>query len=117
MIIFRFCVLLFIYFSLRRFLFCFACRVYRSLRFLPHFQCRHVVLPRPPYTFTFVFSVFHSSRCLSIEFAVSLSSHCACVCLCVFFYFCTSFYFVFLILNISLALEYHKSRALRLRFT
>lgn len=27
MIIFRFCVLLFIYFSLRRFLFCFACRV------------------------------------------------------------------------------------------
>lgn len=38
--------------------------------------------PPSPHIFTFVFSVFHSSRCLSIEFAVSLT-----LSVCVFFLF------------------------------
>lgn len=49
--------------------------------------------PPSPHIFTFVFSVFHSSRCLSIEFAVSLTlSVCVCFLFFALLFICISYF-------------------------
>lgn len=83
-----FCFVLLVAFNAR----CAFCRIFNAGMWFS-------IRPPFPSSFTFIFSVIHSSRCLSIEFAVSLF---VCVCMYLYFtvcvfYFLHFFLFLFLI--------------------